>query len=67
MFRSIVLCLLAAAMTAACASRQPATSGGYYCIVGSDAGCPELEGYGDCQPCPSASLSNAGGTPGTLR
>jgi hypothetical protein len=53
MFRSIIACLLVAGTTAGCAHLQASTANGY-CIVGSAGSCPELEGNGDCQRCPSA-------------
>jgi hypothetical protein len=57
MLRIIAVCLIAAGMTAGCANMQPVTSGGYYCITGTQVSCPEHEGYGDCQLCPKASLT----------
>jgi hypothetical protein len=59
MFRAIALCLLAAGATAGCADTHPVTSGGYYCKRGTTTPCPSHEVYGDCQACPSASVSSA--------
>jgi hypothetical protein len=57
MLRIIAVCLVATGMTAGCANLQPVTSGGYYCITGTQVSCPEHEGYGDCQLCPKASMT----------
>ena len=67
MFRMFAVCCLAAGMTAGCAETQRVTSGGYYCIAGTEQACPEHEGYGDCQLCPSSSLAQSKRGPGTLR
>jgi hypothetical protein len=61
MFRIIALGVLAAGASAGCANFQPVTSGGYYCLTGTQTSCPEQEGYGDCQRCPSARLAGAQG------
>ena len=57
MFRIVAVSLLAAGTTVGCAGMHPVTSGGYYCIIGTQTSCPEHEGYGDCQLCPKASLA----------
>ena len=52
MFRSIIACFLAAGTISGCADLRASTIDGY-CSTDSVASCPELEGNGDCQPCPS--------------
>jgi hypothetical protein len=59
MFRSIRICLLLAVTTTAGCSQLPVSDVTGYCLIGavpisSSAGCSELEGSGDCQPCPNA-------------
>jgi hypothetical protein len=51
MFRVMVACLLVAGATTGCAHLQGSPG---YCLVVSKGSCSELEGNGDCQPCPSA-------------
>ena len=57
MFRMIAVCCLAAGVTAGCADTQRVTSGGYYCFVGTEDPCPEHDGDGSCQLCPSVALA----------
>ena len=57
MFRSILVCLFVAGVSAGCANMQPVLSGGYYCLVGTQLSCPSHEGNGDCQPCPSSTAA----------
>jgi hypothetical protein len=51
MFRSIIACFLVASTISGCAN-LPVSAVNGYCVGGSMASCPELEGNGDCQPCP---------------
>jgi hypothetical protein len=60
MLRVIILCLLAAGTATGCANLRPSSMATGYCSTGSDRGCPELQGDGDCQPCPTHALMNSG-------
>jgi hypothetical protein len=57
MFRSMVLCLFVAGLSAGCANVQPVLTGGYYCRTGTELSCPSHEGSGDCQPCPNTTAA----------
>jgi hypothetical protein len=59
MFRMFAICCLAAGVTAGCAGTQRVTSGGYYCFIGTQDPCPEHNGDGNCQLCPSDSLASS--------
>lgn len=59
MFRMFAICCLAAGVTAGCADTQRVTSGGYYCFVGTEDPCPEHDGDGSCQLCPSDALAES--------
>jgi hypothetical protein len=52
MFRALFVSLFATVMTAGCANMQPVTAEDSYCIAETGQSCSELEGSGDCQPCP---------------
>jgi hypothetical protein len=59
MFRSIRICLLLAVTTTTGCSQLAVSDFTGYCSIGavtmsSSASCSELEGSGDCQPCPTA-------------
>jgi hypothetical protein len=58
MFRVAAVCFLVAGATAGCASLPP-SSARNYCLTSGGGGCSELEGHGDCQPCPGAMLRAA--------
>jgi hypothetical protein len=62
LFRAIGVSCLAAGLTVGCASTTPVTSGGYYCMKGPLDSCPEHEGNGDCQLCPTSSIASASGS-----
>jgi hypothetical protein len=71
MIRSIIVGLFAAGAAAGCANMQPVLTGGYYCQVGTQLGCPGHEGSGDCQPCPTTTATpvrsaSAAATPAAL-
>ena len=59
MFRMIAVCCVAAGVTAGCAETQRVTSGGYYCLVGTEDPCSERDGDGSCQLCPSNTLASS--------
>jgi hypothetical protein len=59
MFRMFAIGCLAAGVTAGCADTQRVTSGGYYCFIGTEDTCPENNGDGNCQLCPSVSLAKS--------
>jgi hypothetical protein len=50
-FRAIITCFLSLAATAGCAQLRTASVQGY-CAVGAMGQCSQLEGSGDCEPCP---------------
>jgi hypothetical protein len=57
MLRVTIMCLLAAGSAAGCANLQPSSMAAGYCSTGSDRSCPELQGNGDCQPCPARTVA----------
>lgn len=60
--RTLSVSCLAAGLTVGCASTTPVTSGGYYCLKGTQQSCSQHEAYGDCQLCPPSSIAAASGT-----
>jgi len=68
MFRSMIVCLFIAGMSAGCANMQPVLSGGRYCLAGAELNCASREGSGDCQPCPGSAAAPlaAAATPAIL-
>jgi hypothetical protein len=68
MFRSMIVCLFIAGMSAGCANMQPVPTGDRYCSVGTELKCASREGDGDCQPCPGSAAAPlaAAATPATL-
>jgi hypothetical protein len=62
MFRSIMISLFVAGLSAGCANMTPVASGGYYCLVESGAACASHEGNGDCQPCPRSTAASVAST-----
>ena len=57
MFRSMIVSLFIAGMSAGCANVQPVLSGGHYCLAETEIGCTQHEGSGDCQPCPRSAAA----------
>jgi hypothetical protein len=57
MFRSMIVSLFVIGMSAGCANVQPVLSGGPYCFAGTERGCTQREGNGDCQPCPGSTAA----------
>ena len=68
MFRSMILSVFVAGMSAGCANMQPVLSGGNYCLAGTEFSCPSHEGSGDCTPCPRSTAASltAAATPAVL-
>jgi hypothetical protein len=60
MLRATIMCLLTAGATAGCANLQPSSMAAGYCSTASDRSCPELQGDGDCQPCPTRAVMGGG-------
>jgi hypothetical protein len=58
MFRVVIVCLSMAGATVGCVSLPP-SSARNYCLTSGGGACAELEGHGDCQPCPGALLGAA--------
>jgi hypothetical protein len=59
MLRVTIMCLLAAGAAAGCANLQTSSMAAGYCSTGSDRSCPELQGDGDCQPCPTRAVKSS--------
>ena len=57
MFRSTIVCLFIAGMSAGCANIQPVLSNGRYCLAGTELNCASREGDGGCQPCPASAAA----------
>jgi hypothetical protein len=62
MFRSMIVCLFIAGMSAGCANMQPVLSQGRYCLVGTELNCASREGDGGCQPCPGSAAASLAST-----
>jgi hypothetical protein len=60
MLRVTITCLLAGVAAAGCVNFKPPSWAAGYCTTGSNRSCPELEGDGDCQPCPTRALTDSG-------
>jgi hypothetical protein len=64
MLRTTIVCLLIGGAATGCASFGSHPLARNYCLTDSGEDCSQLEGSGDCQPCPmtvaKASVSNAG-------
>jgi hypothetical protein len=56
MLRLTIVYLLSAGAAAGCANLTTAANTGY-CLDSSNMGCSELEGQGDCQPCPASAMT----------
>lgn len=57
MSRTITALILLCLAMAGCATYLPGSAGTAYCIKGTLGQCSQLEGSGDCQPCPQRTLA----------
>jgi len=56
MLRTIAACVVLVGLTAGCADLRTASNTDY-CLTPTGGGCSELEGNGDCRPCPDTLTS----------
>lgn len=61
MARFTMMCLLVAANAAGCANLSFPRMAGGYCSTASVRSCPEPDGDGNCQRCPTSAVRPAGG------
>jgi len=63
MVRITILCLLLAGAIAGRAHLKSPSLARGYCSTGSNRSCPEVDGEGDCQPCPVSAVKDNGKIP----
>jgi hypothetical protein len=52
MLRTFIVCMLIGGAATGCASLGSGSTAANYCLTGDGGACSQLEGAGDCQPCP---------------
>jgi hypothetical protein len=57
MLRFMIVCLLVVGAATGCANLKSPSLATGYCLTGTGRSCPELEGDGDCQPCPTSAVA----------